>query len=1359
VKRKARRLVGELPAAGELLTIEAIDRTGLIVTSEGALVRIFRVTPRNPLLMSVGEREKTAAAFQRLVSQLGADETVQIYIDARPVNLTQLLADCRREVQASAGPVPSVEDGDRLALARWRLYAAMEESLRLHADAQAAVQVSCYVVAPLVPRQTVARAALAWARRSRLPTASLERPVQAHRRAVREQLAHTDALRSELEAEGMATELLDGEQVLRLLWARLNPTKADHAHRRAPAGVEVLGELEARADRDLARDAALRLREQIAQSSLDFRASHQHVVVDRDVEQTILVANTAGRTQMGWLHGAMLTRQPFTLSVFVHGLERRRERQKLKLAYRRLHTINRGAEQRGRVPDFDRYVQEREYRELLGEMASGEQAGLYRVAVYQTLRARGPDPDLAALAEAVDFCTESIESAGDCKVSRGEFHQHPLWSSSLPLGRDVHRKARKYPTVNAADMVPLIGTKCGSPTGVPFAFADPGRTVELMNPYDEEHANHTLVISGRSGSGKALDIETPIPTPSGWTRVAELRIGDEVYDDAGRTCRVTGVFDQPPGRSCFEVFFSDGSTIVADAEHRWLTYDFRSRKAARYRATTTQRPLDRLGGTSRFRGVTRHRDGRWKAQVGVNGATRHLGIFVDEEAAAEVAQQARRWLLNSRTPKPGLVTTEQIRLSLRHGKHANHAIPVTKPLVAPDVQLPLAPYTLGAWLGDGSSRHATIYTADSQISELIAADGYAVTRHAAPLAYGVGPCIPRVCDTRRACARCGVSFAPQVAAQRFCSGSCTTRYLPSGSWPALLTCARCGGPLQPEARVTVCKPCVRATTPNSVLRSLGLFGNKHIPPRYLRASETQRRALLAGLLDTDGCVTQAGGINFDSTNARLAKDVRELALSLGYRATIITKRATLNGRDCGPAYRVSFTTSDDVFRLERKRELLRQRSSRHNPERTRYRYIVDVRPVASRPVRCISVDSPSHLFLAGEAMVPTHNTMTANVLLSRCLAARARGFVIDRAGHYETLTRLLDGAQQVEIGADDSPYALNPWDVPDPAKVSREKIAFLLALHQVMMGGLDARQIGMIGAAIRAVYAKAAALSGSQPRESMLQDELRAQAKEAQDQVAVDVAATLRNLADRLSEYCGQGTYAYLLDRATTVPADAPLVVFDTRRCPESELRLVMFALMEYITTSVERHWSAHKAAASSPDAPLFLGRSIMLIDEAWHLISRPETGAYANNLARRARHLGLVLIVMSQQLSDFDTEHGVALLGNSSQQLLLAQNPKEIPFIADTVQLSEREAAELQRLKTVKGRHAQMLWLNGTRGHGKVALRVGPTEYWAYTSDPTEQAIREAEIARHEGNVWAAIAQLAKRGTRAHRERQGNPL
>ena len=109
--------------------------------------------------------------------------------------------------------------------------------------------------------------------------------------------------------------------------------------------------------------------------------------------------------------------------------------------------------------------------------------------------------------------------------------------------------------------------------------------------------------------------------------------------------------------------------------------------------------------------------------------------------------------------------------------------------------------------------------------------------------------------------------------------------------------------------------------------------------------------------------------------------------------------------------------------------------------------------------------------------------------------------------------------------------------------------------------------------------------------------------------------------------------------------------------------------------------------------------------------------------------------------------------MGNCSQQLLLAQNPKEIPFIAETLQLSEREAAELARLKTVKGRHAQMLWLNGTRGRGKVALRVGPTEYWAFTSDPTEVAMREAEIKTPTATCGRRSATLAKRGTRAHRD------
>src|SRR5207248_6847462 len=194
----------ELGEAGELLGVEALDRTGLVITSEGAFVRIFQVAPVNPLLMSGEEREKAAGTFQRLISQLHADERIQVVVEGRPVNLEELLGECRREVEARAGPPPSREASarDPLSLSRWRLYAALEESLRLHADSQAAVEVNHYVVVPFLPRQHVARAALANWRRGKLPTAPLERTLTAHRRAVREHLGRVDALRAELEAEG-----------------------------------------------------------------------------------------------------------------------------------------------------------------------------------------------------------------------------------------------------------------------------------------------------------------------------------------------------------------------------------------------------------------------------------------------------------------------------------------------------------------------------------------------------------------------------------------------------------------------------------------------------------------------------------------------------------------------------------------------------------------------------------------------------------------------------------------------------------------------------------------------------------------------------------------------------------------------------------------------------------------------------------------------------------------------------------------------------------------------------------------------------------------------------------------------------
>jgi Rad3-related DNA helicase len=167
------------------------------------------------------------------------------------------------------------------------------------------------------------------------------------------------------------------------------------------------------------------------------------------------------------------------------------------------------------------------------------------------------------------------------------------------------------------------------------------------------------------------------------------------------------------------------------------------------------------------------------------------------------------------------------------------------------------------------------------------------------------------------------------------------------------------------------------------LRTLDLLQNKHIPPIYLRASERQRRALLAGLLDTDGTINRCGAVEFTTTSPQLAQDVYELVCSLGFRPALRQGIARLNGVDCGPKWTLAFTTGQEVFRLERKTTTQKERLRNYSPERNRFRYVVAVNPVPSRPVRCIQVAASSHLYLAGRSMIPTHNSLAYLISIVR----------------------------------------------------------------------------------------------------------------------------------------------------------------------------------------------------------------------------------------------------------------------------------------------------------------------------------------------------------------------------------------
>jgi hypothetical protein len=292
--------------------------------------------------------------------------------------------------------------------------------------------------------------------------------------------------------------------------------------------------------------------------------------------------------------------------------------------------------------------------------------------------------------------------------------------------------------------------------------------------------------------------------------------------------------------------------------------------------------------------------------------------------------------------------------------------------------------------------------------------------------------------------------------------------------------------------------------------------------------------------------------------------------------------------------------------------------------------------------------------------------------------------------------------------------------------------------------GLTTLERAQLGAAIRGVYDKASAF-GIPACESMLKNELEERAAAEQADGSAEMAFTLRNLAERLSEYCGNGAYAHIADQPSTHVPDSPLLVFDTKRCPDAVLKPVIFTVLEFITRTVERHRDEHRELAARSDAPLFAGRSIMLGDEFWSVVSNPALGGYANDLARRSRHLGLTMLVATQQLSDFDNEYGLALLRNSTIQVFLSQHREELDFVQRALGLTDSEVDLISRLKTVKGAYSQAFWVNGTRGRGQVSLRVGPMEMWAFTSDPVRDVpLRDQKVAEHDGDVWRAIADLA---------------
>jgi hypothetical protein len=358
-----------------------------------------------------------------------------------------------------------------------------------------------------------------------------------------------------------------------------------------------------------------------------------------------------------------------------------------------------------------------------------------------------------------------------------------------------------------------------------------------------------LWVAAGTKFGKAQKLSQVTPTPDGYRLFGDIQEGDYVFDEHGKPTKVLYTTDLMFGRPCYEVTFSDGQKIQADADHLWETSTHYERK----NVARVLRPLDPAQRTE---------------------------------------------------SRPQVRTTLEILESLNAvvggKKRPNHSIPcVSQPVEFKPKDLPLDPYVLGIWLGDGGRATRQITTTDDPILVEIS-KSFEVKKLKSVNQYAI----------------CGLT---------------------------------------------------------EKLRECGVFEEKKIPEDYLISSPQDRLSLICGLMDSDGTISASGACCFDNTNKNLADGIELLLMSMGVKTKRKQRLGKLNGEIKKLCYRVQFTTDLPVFRLPRKKERLREIS-----EKSKRRYIVDITMVPTEPVKCISVENPTSLYLTGEACIPTHNTLGAS---------------------------------------------------------------------------------------------------------------------------------------------------------------------------------------------------------------------------------------------------------------------------------------------------------------------------------------------------------------------------------------------
>lgn len=535
---------------------------------------------------------------------------------------------------------------------------------------------------------------------------------------------------------------------------------------------------------------------------------------------------------------------------------------------------------------------------------------------------------------------------------------------------------------------------------VKFGSAPPELMTDLGNLI---YKGASFMVAGGTHSGKALVYNTKIHTPSGTTTMGEIKVGDKVFDHNGNIATVLNKFPQP-ARQVYAVKFSNGEISYVDAEHNWFVSTHESRKSNLYREsyktnsgwkrktiytdTILQAIKERMKYVNED-GFISYSEGI--KQVGMKNISTvlreklsslektHNKVSEKEfyETLFEYGSTYSNDQRHKKIPLYSVMTTTQMmntgmlhKTSVQGHKRYNFHIPVLKKAVEYENslnsdELPIHPYLLGLWLGDGSSSKSAFTGTTEDVQEY----GKLLNEM-----IGENPFKP--------IGKSGKEWA--IASNNF----------------------------------------KKKLKELNILQETTVEGSrKRIPDLYKYASIEARRMLVFGLIDSDGWVdSRTAGWVFTNTNETLVKDYVQVASSLGYKARRSNdkqKRYEYQGKKkVGKiSWDVTITTHDILAKLPRKIKT-HQKMIQKYPVQSRGRHdeiaIIDIYPVEGRieEMACITVDSPDSTYMIEDSFITTHNTSLLNAL----------------TGFYKPKVRILTLEDNLEMKPNPKKYLAPPME-------------------------------------------------------------------------------------------------------------------------------------------------------------------------------------------------------------------------------------------------------------------------------------------------------------------------------------------